>query len=490
MTFTNILGFAAISMVAGAWPRARRSLALVASLLVLYWMQPAVPIRNLDFWLPTASIALSACVWIVTFRKKETPDPERTGPSQPQKFLRFPFKENAPTVLVFFAVILAVALSRYLNLAFSLTPTTPPEINQVLIGLLLLGSLMVGLSAVSKGRWVAPVCILGILAIFVILKTDSLAQAAAGLLRQATGQSVGLASPMDIRWLGFSYLAFRLLHALRDRMTGKLPECSLREFMTYSVFFPAIASGPIDRVERFLTDLRSDTALSAPEVLAGGERILLGIFKKFAIADTLAILALSAANASQIHSALWMWVCLYAYAFRIYFDFSGYIDIALGLGRWMGFALPENFHRPYLQVNLTAFWNSWHITLAQWFRSYFFNPLTRALRTRAKNLPVWGIILIGQLATMVLIGLWHGVTWNFALWGLWHGAGLYVHNRWGEWSRDRIARLESRPALKKTYTALSMLVTFHYVVLGWVWFALPNVESSGRVFLRLFGLSG
>ena len=219
-------------------------------------------------------------------------------------------------------------------------------------------------------------------------------------------------------------------------MTGRLPEFSLREFMTYSVFFPAIASGPIDRVERFLTDLRSKAALSAHSLLAGGERIVLGIFKKFVIADTLAILALNAANASQIHSALWMWICLYAYAFRIYFDFSGYIDIALGLGRWMGFALPENFNRPYLQPNLTAFWNSWHITLAQWFRSYFFNPLTRALRS-SRKLPVGAVILIGQLATMVLIGLWHGVTWNFALWGLLARRGVI--------RSQPVGRMEPRP---------------------------------------------
>jgi D-alanyl-lipoteichoic acid acyltransferase DltB (MBOAT superfamily) len=487
MTFPNILGFAIISLLAGVWPRARAGLVLLASLLALYWMQPAVPIRNLDFWLPTASIGISACVWIITFRKKENPD--RAESIQKRFLPKFVIGENQITILVLLGVILAVAFSRYLNLSAYLTPTTPPEIGPVLIGMILLLALMAGLSAGSGRRWVAPLGILVLLGIFLVLKTDFLAQAAAGLLRRATGQSVALASALDIRWLGFSYLAFRQIHALRDRMTGRLPECSLREFMTYSVFFPAIASGPIDRLERFLPDLRSKAALAAPVLLAGGERIAWGIFKKFVIADTLAIVALSAVNASQIRSPIWMWVVLYAYAFRIYFDFSGYIDIALGLGRWMGFTLPENFNRPYLQPNLTAFWNSWHITLAQWFRSYFFNPLTRALRS-SRKLPIGAVILIGQLATMILIGLWHGVNWNFALWGLWHGAGLFVHSRWAEWSRDRVARLESRPGLKKAYTALSTLATFHFVVLGWVWFALPSVASSGMVFLRLFGISG
>jgi len=487
MTFVNILGFAMISLLAGVWPRARGGLTLLASLLALYWMQPALSIRYLDFWLPTASIGISACVWVITFRRKENSNSAEQPPKE--FFHRIDLRGNFGTVLILLGMILAVALLRYLNLAAYLTPSTPPELGPVIAGLLILSILVAGLSAVSKRRWTAPLAILVILGIFAVLKTDALAQAAASILRRTAGQSTALASAMDIRWLGFSYLAFRQLHVLRDRMTGRLPECTLREFMTYSVFFPAIASGPIDRIERFLPDLRSQTSLSAESLWNGGERIIAGIFKKFVIADTLAIVALSAASAAQIHSALWMWFVLYAYAFRIYFDFSGSIDIALGLGRWMGFALPENFNRPYLQSNLTAFWNSWHMTLAQWFRSYFFNPLTRALRSPRKA-PVWIVILVGQLATMVLIGLWHGVTWNFALWGLWHGVGLFVHNRWSEWSRGRVAELESRPVLKKAYTALATFATFQFVVLGWVWFALPSLDSSGRVFLRLFGFSG
>jgi D-alanyl-lipoteichoic acid acyltransferase DltB (MBOAT superfamily) len=305
-----------------------------------------------------------------------------------------------------------------------------------------------------------------------------------------TGQSADLASALDIRWLGFSYIAFRLIHTLRDRMTGRLPDCSLREFVTYAVFFPAVTAGPIDRVERFVKELRSQPVRLSDSVLPGGERLLAGIFKKFVLADGLAILALNAVNAGQVSGAGWTWLLLYAYSFRIYFDFSGYTDIALGLGRWAGITLPENFNRPYLQPNLTAFWNSWHITLAQWFRSYFFNPLTRALRASPRGVPLGIVILAGQLTTMALIGLWHGTTWNFLVWGCWHGAGLFIHNRWVEWSRGRIARLESRPLWKKTYTVASTLATFHYVVLGWVWFALPSVESSGKVFLRLIGATG
>ena len=117
--------------------------------------------------------------------------------------------------------------------------------------------------------------------------------------------------------------------------------------------------------------------------LIGGKRIIIGIFSKFVLADGLALIALNNINSRQVNSTGWLWVMLYAYAFRIFFDFSGYTDIAIGMGQLLGIQLPENFEKPYLKQNLTLFWNSWHITLAQWFRAYFFNPLTRALRANS-----------------------------------------------------------------------------------------------------------
>ncbi len=480
MTLSNILVLAAVSLAAGGIPRARRWILFIASLLAVYWLQPALPIRYLDFWLPTASIGLALCIWALTTRKEESGAPVWRGLTG----------ADGRTALVAASVILAAAATRYFDFAAFLTPSRPPDIWWAALALLILLGFGVAIRKASAGRRILAAAIFAVLALLVILKTDALVQAAAAILRRMSGQDAGLASVLDIRWLGFSYIAFRLVHTLRDRMTGRLPDCSLREFLTYIVFFPAITAGPIDRVERFLKDLRPDSARPLESFLPGAERILAGVFKKFVLADGLAILALNAANASQVRAAGWMWLLLYAYAFRIFFDFSGYTDIALGLGRWAGISLPENFNRPYLQPNLTAFWNSWHITLAQWFRSYFFNPLTRALRSSPRSLPMGIIILIGQLTTMGLIGLWHGVSWNFLLWGLWHGFGLFLHNRWGEWSRSWIPRLETRPLWKKAYTVGSTLATFHFVTLGWVLFALPTVESSAKVFLRLFGIPG
>jgi len=205
------------------------------------------------------------------------------------------------------------------------------------------------------------------------------------------------------------------------------------------------------------------------------------------LADALGLIALNGANAVQVRTTGWMWVLLYAYAFQIYLDFSGYTDIALGLGRLMGFKLPENFSAPYLKPNLTQFWNNWHMTLTQWFRAYFFNPLTRALRSAKKSLPVPAVIFITQLATMLLIGLWHGMTANFVLWGLWHGLGLFAHNRWSELTRARFAALPA--AGQKVLNVGGVFLTFNFVTLGWIFFALPTPSISWHVFTKLFGLA-
>jgi alginate O-acetyltransferase complex protein AlgI len=159
------------------------------------------------------------------------------------------------------------------------------------------------------------------------------------------------------------------------------------------------------------------------------------------------------------------------------------------MGLLAGIRLPENFASPYLKPNLTQFWNSWHMSLTQWFRAYFFNPLVRGFRSARKPPPAWIIIAIAQFGTMTLIGLWHGISWNFVLWGLWHAAGLFIHNRWSEATRTRAAAWAVTPARKALLNVTGVLVTFHYVALGWVFFALTTPAQSWAFFLKLFGLA-
>jgi D-alanyl-lipoteichoic acid acyltransferase DltB (MBOAT superfamily) len=207
--------------------------------------------------------------------------------------------------------------------------------------------------------------------------------------------------------------------------------------------------------------------------LDAGGRFIIGLFKKFVIADALAVFALNANTAPHISSSGWYWILLYAYAFQIYFDFSGYTDIAIGLAKVMGINLPENFNSPYLKPNITLFWNSWHMTLTQWFRAYFFNPLQRGLRSSRVQIAPWLLILMLQVATMVLIGLWHGVVLNFVIWGVWHGTGLFLHNRWREYMSSRFYLWAVTPLRKNILTTSGIFLTFHFVTLGWVFFLLP-----------------
>jgi alginate O-acetyltransferase complex protein AlgI len=328
-----------------------------------------------------------------------------------------------------------------------------------------------------------------IIGLFIILKSESLARLVSVTLRSLNSQSVQLASAFDIRWLGFSYVAFRLMHTLRDRLSGRLPDLTLQDYIIYILFFPAYSAGPIDRIQRFIQDLRQPYRLTAQALLLGLKRIVVGIFSKFVLADGLAIIALNANNSGQVQSTGWLWVMVYAFALRIYFDFSGYTDIAIGLGQLLGIQLPENFDHPYLKLNLTMFWNSWHITLAQWFRAYFFNPLTRALRSNPRNIPLPLIILVGQLSTLILIGLWHGLSWNFAIWGAWHGMGLFIHNRWSDYLKVKKTHQPVMSPLQGLVSVGSIFLTFNYVTLGWVWFALSSPSQSWRTLLRLFGIA-
>ena len=494
MTLAQLLVFSAFAPIARLLARvgARQWLMLAVSVAAIYWLQPLTPIRYLDFWFPTAALGLAVWTWAATRPVAGQPAPAARPAVAASPVAAPPpatLDERRATIvtgLVVAGLVIAIGLTRYLGPICCLTPAPPPSLSAIIAALAVIGALAGLLSRLpAAGRWLN----LGVIVLITLLlmtKYEPLGRLTSAALRASAGQATNLASAADVRWLGFSYLSFRLMHVLRDRVAGRLPQVSLREFLTYALFFPAYTAGPIDRLERFVKDERQPFRLEAETVLAGGTRIALGVLKKFVLADSLALLALNAANAAQTTSPVWTWVLVYAYAWRLYWDFSGYSDIAIGLGRFFGIKLPENFDRPYTKQNLTLFWNSWHISLAQWFRAYVFNPLTRALR--ARPLPTAVIILITQLVTMVLIGLWHGATLNFVIWGAWHGVGLFIHNRWADFMKPRAALLDARPRLKRLARLAGVVLTFHYVALGWVWFVLPTPTLALAVFRRLFGV--
>lgn len=471
MGLTQIAASILTSILVGALTRGvwRMYSLLALSVLAIYWFQPVIPLRSFDFWIPTLSLALVLLTWFVTAKSGA-----------------WKTRQNVAGLLIIIGVSTIVDLTRYLPEPVITNTTTPQLI--LFAAFLAMMAVVILFSSHLSSRfvWTLSIATGLLIAILVVLKTPSLSLQASILFRTLANRPIETASALDLRWLGFSYIAFRLIHVLRDKQTGRLPELSLPEFATYVVFFPTLAAGPIDRAERFAKDLQQkDFALSQEETLLAGQRIVIGLFKKFVIADALALIALNDALAAQVRFAGWMWLHLYAYTFQIYFDFSGYTDIAIGIARLVGIKLPENFLSPYIKPNLTQFWNSWHITLTQWIRSYFFNPFNRWIRGY-KSIPAWVMILIGQISTMLLIGLWHGITWNFILWGAWHGLGLFLQNRWSDFAKTRI--ITNDPRLQTALQLGGVLLTFHFVVLGWVFFALSKPSLSGMVFRKLFGL--
>lgn len=476
MTLTHIAVFSALALLNALLlpPRWRSWLLLVASLVAVYLLQPRSPVRFVDFILPTATLSLVVFVWAVTQAERRT-------------------RENLIALGLVVGVIVVMSLNRYIHPDFRLTPSRPPATVAVLLALLLLSGLLLGLLRLVQQRRTALVTssVVFIVALFVILKTSPLADSVSRLLREGAGQDVTLAAgAVDLAWLGFSYAAFRLLHILFDWRSSRLPETSLRVYLTYAVFFPAFTAGPIDRIERHLRDEADlpGTNLRAPSRwVAGVTRISIGIFKKFVLADSLALFALNEVNALQVTSAGGTWLLLYAYALRLFLDFSGYTDIAIGLAWLFGIHLPENFDRPYLKNNITAFWQSWHMTLSQWVRFYVFSPLSRTLLRRNPKPSPLLVVFSAQLATMIVIGLWHGVTWNFLVWGGWHGLGLFVHKVWSDRTRGWYLDLKSRPRLLRLWTIAGVVITFHFVTLSWVWFALPDFDMALAVLVKLFG---
>lgn len=478
LSLVHILAFTVVALAGGLIGRGRwRSwLILAASVVGVFWLQPVSPIRGLDFWLSIATLGLSLLTWAVV---RHSPDGARMIQ-----------RGDLVALAVIGGLIIAISLTRYVDPLCCLTASRPPQVTLVLPVLAAIAGAGWIAARLLAGRGAVVIALIAVLlGVLIMLKLPALALGASAALRSLSGQSASLASPLDIRWLGVSYIFFRLIHILRDKQIGTLPPLSLPEFFSYVIFFPTLTAGPIDRAERFVKDLRVPFAPGWLDLYDGARRIVTGLFLKFALADSLALVALDGARAALTSDTIWLWVLLYAYAFRLYFDFAGYSAIAIGIGRLMGFRIPENFNRPYLKPDLTAFWNSWHMTLAQWFRAYWFNPLSRALRSGPARLPAWAMIALSQFTTMILIGLWHGLTWNFVIWGAWHGIGLFVHNRWSVLTRPVQSRIARHPLLTAALSAAGVALTFNYVALGWVWFALPDVGLSWRVMLRLVGIA-
>lgn len=268
--------------------------------------------------------------------------------------------------------------------------------------------------------------------------------------------------------VGISFYTFQSLSYIIDVYRGKVPvQRSLIAFGTYVTLFPQLIAGPIVRYADVAKELDSRNH-SWEDAMAGIRRFLIGLGKKIILADNFALL-ISLFRDSNEKSVLFYWMYAVAFTLNIYFDFSGYSDMAIGLGRIFGFHFVENFNYPYLSKSITEFWRRWHMSLGRWFRDYVYIPMggnrVGKLRWIFHIFVVW-----------MLTGFWHGAAWNFALWGLMFAVFLLMEKQ--------------IPVIGKLPTAIKHFYVLLVIVLSFVLFNAESLSQAGNDFANLFGFAG
>ncbi len=265
--------------------------------------------------------------------------------------------------------------------------------------------------------------------------------------------------------LGISFFTFEFVHYAVDVYQGKSEPVRPGKFLAFILFFPTMVAGPIKRIQDFSLDVHPAGSRDAlVDWHRGITRVLVGLAKKFAVADLLTAVTdhlvssdIAAAN-QRVLPVIW----IFAYGIKIYMDFSAYSDIAIGSSRILGIKVPENFDNPYGKTNIAQFWQHWHISLYRWLVDYVFIPCGGSRGSAiATYRNTWIVMLVS--------GLWHGAGWQFVLWGAWHAFGLSVHRIW---SRGGAAGWLSSRLPSWLVVSISWLVTFVYINLGWSFFAM------------------
>lgn len=338
----------------------------------------------------------------------------------------------------------------------------PKYVVLMLVSILLYYSLGLGIGCTRFRRTFLTLSIIagiGMLAVF------KYADFFIGSVNELTGASLPLlklALP-----IGISFYTFQCMSYTIDVYRGHTePQKNLIDFGTFVALFPQLIAGPIVRYVDVAKELRQRKNHWG-NMVEGLPRFLVGLGKKVLLANQFGLLTELFRDASQ-PSVLFYWMYAVAFTLHIYFDFSGYSDMAIGLGRVFGFHFPENFDYPYISGSITEFWRRWHMTLGGWFRDYVYIPLGGNRVSRGR----W---VINILIVWMLTGLWHGAAWNFVLWGLLYAAMLLLE----KWI----------PGLKKLPGILRHGYVLLIVILGFVLFNAADLTQAIRDFTVLFGLS-
>jgi alginate O-acetyltransferase complex protein AlgI len=272
--------------------------------------------------------------------------------------------------------------------------------------------------------------------------------------------------------LAISFFTFQQISFLVDSYKGEIKETNFLNYSLFVSFFPQLIAGPIVHYKQIMPQLlnKSNHSLNYHNIALGLFLFSIGLFKKVVIADTISINVNNGFDIATELTFIDAWITSLSYTLQLYFDFSGYMDMAMGLAIMFNIRLPINFNSPYKAKNIQDFWRRWHITLSNFLREYIYIPLGG---NRKKEFRVWGNILI----TFLLGGIWHGAGWTFMLWGFLHGFALVVYRIW---QKTNI----------KLNSFFSWFLTFNFINLTWVFFRAENLDDAMKVIKGMFGFSG
>src|ERR1035437_1624708 len=281
--------------------------------------------------------------------------------------------------------------------------------------------------------------------------------------------------------LGISYYIFQTIGYIVDIYRGsQKAEKNIFRFSLFMLFFPKLLVGPIERARGFLPQLAKNIYFDKENIIEGGRRIAWGLFKKLVVADRISIYQTVVDANLQQQGGLTILFATMLYTFRIYADFSGYTDIAIGTARLFGYNLMENFKRPLLAKNLSDFWRRWHISLSSWVHDYIFNPIAFNRREWGN----WGVFY-ALLISFIVIGIWHGPTWNYVLFGIIQAVALIY-----EVVTRKVRKKISKKIPSIIYNNVSIMLTFLYVSFSLIIFRTATFSKALDIIDRIFSRPG
>lgn len=279
--------------------------------------------------------------------------------------------------------------------------------------------------------------------------------------------------------IGISFYTFQTMSYLLDVYWGKLEaRKGFLDVALYISFFPQLVAGPIMRASDFLPQLDENHEIKKKNVQDGLQIFLFGLIKKIVIADRLAVCVDAVFAMPAAYDTPSIICAVVAYSLQIYCDFSGYSDMAIGVAKFFGYNLCQNFNLPYLSQNPTEFWKRWHISLSSWLQDYLYIPLGGNRNGKIRT-------YVNLMLTMVIGGLWHGANWTFIIWGTLHGGALVVH-KWYIVFKNRYFAQSVSKSTEKLFAVLSAVCMYIFACLCWVFFRAQDVQSALLILHRIF----